>query len=160
MRTNQKRRLFLKYLLVNSAITTTFCAGLLRPRVVLASWPKSAFEAATVPDALNSLFGTSETTKKKWLTKIDVRPHLDDGGTQVTVSITTKITDVDSITILTPNNPQPLVATYKFGNKAAVTSLQTRIKMEAIGDVIAIVKSGERLFSEATEVDFTGCGCG
>ena len=160
MQINHRRRLLLKYLLVNSAITTTFCAGLLRPGTVLASWPKSAFEATTVPAALNSLYGTDETTKKKWLTKISVRPHLDDGGTQVTVSITTKIPDVDSITILTPNNPKPLVATFRFSDNTAVASLQTRIKMEAIGDVIAIVKSADRLFFEATEVDFTGCGCG
>jgi sulfur-oxidizing protein SoxY len=124
----------------------------------LANWPKLAFEATTVLDALNALYGSSDTTNKKWLTNIQVRPHLDDGGTQVTVSITTKITNTDSITILAPNNNQPLVATFKFNNKS-VSSLQTRIKMESIGDVIAIIKSGDRLFYEATEVDFTGCGC-
>jgi len=159
MQINHRRRLLTKFILVNSAITTTFCAGLLTPGIVLASWPKSAFEATTVPGALNSLYATNETTKRKGATKISVRPHLDDGGTQVTVSITTTIPNVDSITILTPNNPQPLVATFKFNNKA-VASIQTRIKMEAIGDVVAIVKSGDSLFYEATEVDFTGCGCG
>ncbi len=159
MKTDLRRRLFLKQLLLNSAITSTFCAGLLKPSMVLASWPKSAFEATTVPDALNMLYGTNDTINKKRLTDVQVRPHLDDGGTQVTISITTKITDADSITILAPNNKQPLIATFKFNNKA-VASLKTRIKMESIGDVIAIVKSGDRLFYEATEVDFTGCGCG
>jgi len=159
MQIDHRRRLLTKYLLVNSAITTTFCAGLLRPGMVLASWPKTAFEATTVPSVLNSLFKTNETTKKRGATNITVRPHLDDGGTQVTVHITTTIPDVDSITILTPNNPQPLVATFKFNNKA-VASIQTRIKMEAIGDIVAIIKSGDSLFYEATEVDFTGCGCG
>ncbi len=149
----------MKYLLVNSALASTFCAGLLKPRVALAIWPKSAFEAATVPDVLSALYGKDETISKKGVTKVQVSPHLDDGGAQVTVSITTRIRDADSITILAPNNEKPLVATFKFNNKAVV-SLQTRIKMEAIGDVIAIVKSGDRIFYEATEVDFTGCGCG
>jgi sulfur-oxidizing protein SoxY len=159
MQTDLRRRLFIKHLLINGALTSAFCAGLLKPGMVLANWPKSAFEASSVPDALNALYGNNETSKKKWITKVQVRPHLDDGGTQVTVSINTKITDADSITILAPNNRKPLVATFKINNKK-VPSLQTRIKMEAIGDVIAIVKSGDRLFFEATEVDFTGCGCG
>jgi sulfur-oxidizing protein SoxY len=125
----------------------------------LANWPKSAFESDTVPDVIKTLYGTEETTRKKGLTKINVSPHLDDGGVQVTVNISTKIQEIDSITLLAPNNKKPLVASFKLYKKP-VTSLQTRIVMEAIGDLVAIIKSGDNLFYEATEVDFTGCGCG
>jgi sulfur-oxidizing protein SoxY len=159
MKTDLRRRLFLKQLLVNSALTSTFSAGLLKPRLVLANWPKSAFESNTVSDALNALYGTDETTKKRRLIKVRVTPHLDDGGAQVTVNIITKIKDADSITLLAPNNKKPLIASFKL-NKKPVASLQIRIEMETMGDVIAIVKSGDQLFYEATEVDFTGCGCG
>lgn len=159
MNTDISRRLFLKQILVNSALASTFCAGLLKPRLVLANWPKSAFESDTVPEALKALYGTDETTRKKRLTNISVSPHLDDGGVQVTVNISTKIKQIDSITLLAPNNKKPLIASFKL-NKNPVTSLQLRIVMEAIGDLIAIIKTGDTLFYEATEVDFTGCGCG
>ncbi len=159
MQTNSQRRLFLKYILVNSALTTTFCAGLLKPGPVLANWPKSAFTANTVPDALNALYGTSKVINEQWLTTIQTRPHLDDGGTQVTVNITTRIPGVDSITILAPNNKRPLVASFKFSNKDAA-SVQTRITMDDKGEVIAILKSGDRFYSETSDVDFSGCGCG
>ncbi len=104
MNTDISRRLFLKQILVNSALASTFCAGLLKPRLVLANWPKSAFESDTVPEALKALYGTDETTRKKRLTNISVSPHLDDGGVQVTVNISTKIKQIDSITLLAPNN--------------------------------------------------------
>jgi sulfur-oxidizing protein SoxY len=159
MNTDPRRRLFLKQVLVKSALASTFCAGLLKPSLVLANWPKSAFESDTVPDVLKALYGTDETTRKRQLTKVSVSPHMDDGGIQVTVNITTRIKEIDSLTLLAPNNKKPLVASFKI-NKNPVTSLQIRIVMEAIGDLVAIVKAGDRLFYEATEVDFTGCGCG
>ena len=157
--TDLKRRLFLKYMLVNSAVATTFCAGLLKPRLALANWPKSAFDATSIPDALTALYGSNETINKRWLTKISARPHMDDGGTQVTINITTRLADVESITILATTNKTPLVATFIFNNKDAA-ALQTRISMENKGDIITILKSGDRLFSETTEVDFSSCGCG
>jgi sulfur-oxidizing protein SoxY len=159
MTTDIRRRLFLKHLMVNSALASTFCAGLLKPKLALAIWPKSAFESNTVPEALNVLYGTNESIRQKRLTSITVSPHLDDGGVQVTVNLNTKIKEIDSITLLAPNNKKPLIASFKLYKKP-VTSLQTRIVMETIGDLVAIIKSGDSLFYEATEVDFTGCGCG
>ncbi len=159
MQIDHRRRAFLKYLLLNSAITTTFCAGLLKPTQVLANWPKSAFKSTSVTDALNALYGSDKTTSQQRLITLRARPHLGDGGTQVTVRVSTMIPGVDSITILAPNNQQPLAATFKFKNKDAA-SLHTRITMEDKGEIIAILKSGDRLYSETTEVDFAGCGCG
>lgn len=159
MQTNIRRRLFLKYMLVNSALTTAFSVGLLKPTIALANWPKTAFEATNISDALNAIYGTTETVNKRWLTKIHARPHIDDGGTQVTVMITTRLTELESITILAPANQNPLVATFNFSNKP-VASIQTRINMEGKGEIVAILKSGGRLYRESTEVDFAGCGCG
>ena len=159
MKADIKRRLFLKQILANSVLASAFCAGLLKPTMVLANWPKSAFESDTMPEALTELYGTDKTIQEKQLTKISVSPHLDDGGVQVTVNISTKIKEIDSITLFAPNNKKPLVASFKLYKKP-VTSLQTRIVMEAIGDLVAIIKSGDSLYYAATEVDFTGCGCG
>ncbi len=159
MITDLKRRLFLKYILVNSTITTAICAGVITPTTAIASWPKTSFEATSLPDALNILLGSDQTTTRRFGTEIKARPHLDDGATQVAITITTTITNIDSITILATSNPTPLAANFRFIG-TDVDSLTTRIKMEGKGEVIAIIKSGDRLFSKSTEVDFSSCGCG
>lgn len=159
MHTDNKRRLFLKYLLTNGAMATAAGAGIMTPLTALAAWPKAAFEATSIPTALKTLLGNDKTTSKLYTTEIKARPHLGGGGNQITVSITTTIPDIDSITLLTTNNPTPLVASFKFGGKI-IQSLVTRIKMEGKGEVIVILKSGDRLFSESASVDFSSCGCG
>ncbi len=159
MDTDPKRRLFLKYLLAQGSITTAVCAGLITPNSAIASWPKKAFEATSIPNALQALLGQSETSTRRYATEIKARPHLDDGGTKITVSITTSLPDIDSITLLSTSNQTPLVACFKFGGRD-VESLTTRIKMEGRGDVITIIKSRDRLFSESTSIDFSSCGCG
>ncbi len=159
MHTDPKRRLFLKYLLANGTITTAICAGLITPHSALAAWPKKAFEATTISTALKTLLGGDETTTRRYATEVKTRPHMDDGGTQVTVTVTTTIPEIDSITLLATSNQTPLVACFKFGGRT-IGSLATRIKMKGKGEVIAILKAGDRLFSEQAEVDFSGCGCG
>lgn len=159
MDTDPKRRLFLKYILANGTMTTAICAGLITPHAALAAWPKTAFEATSIPAALKTLLGNNETTAKRYAIEIKTRPHLDDGGTKITVTITTSIPNIDSITLLTTGNQTPLVASFRFGGKT-VESLATRIKMKNKGEVIAIIKSGDHLFSETASVDFSSCGCG
>ncbi|MCP3670442.1 MAG: thiosulfate oxidation carrier protein SoxY [Gammaproteobacteria bacterium] len=159
MRTDLKRRLFLKYLLAKGTITTAICTGLITPHSALAAWPKKAFEATTIPTALNALLGSDKTRTRRYATEVKTRPHMNNSGTQVTVTITTTIPEVDSITLLATSNQTPLVACFNFGGRT-IDSLATRIKMEGKGEVIVILKSGDRLFSEQTEVDFSGCGCG
>ncbi len=158
MHTDTKRRLFLKLLLANSAVTTALCLGLTTPRLALAAWPKKAFKATTIPTALKILLGSDKTSNKPYATEVKARLHMDDGGTKITVTITTTIPKIDSITLLATSNHTPLVACFKFGGKK-VGSLATRIKMEGEGKVVAILKSGDHLFSESVKVDFSGCGC-
>ena len=159
MEIDHKRRMLVKYLLTNGVMVTAACAGLITPQVVLANWPKAAFESTSIPDAITTLLGSDETISRRFATVVKAKPHMGDGGTQVTVSVTTTIPHVDSITILTTSNPTPLVASFVFGGNP-VKSLVTRIRMDGKGMVITIVKSGDRLFKESTDVDFSGCGCG
>jgi sulfur-oxidizing protein SoxY len=156
---DRKRRLFLKLLLARGSIATGICAGLIMPGSAIATWPRMAFEATSVPRALNKLLGENKTLTKRYATVVKARPHLDDGGTQITVTVTTSIPDIDSITLLASSNHTPLVASFRFGG-ATVESLVTRIKMAGKGEVVAIIKSGDRLYKERAAVDFSSCGCG
>ncbi|TAM44622.1 MAG: twin-arginine translocation signal domain-containing protein, partial [Gammaproteobacteria bacterium] len=54
------RRTFLKGTLGATALGLAASAGLLKPTQVLAAeWPKNAFEAKSINDALSGLFGSS-----------------------------------------------------------------------------------------------------
>ena len=55
-----QRRTFLRGTLAGSAIGVAVGAGLLTPQAVLGAWPKKAFEAKKVGDALDALFGSSD----------------------------------------------------------------------------------------------------
>ena len=57
-----KRRTFLKGSIATGAVGVAVGAGLLTPQMVLAAWPKAAFESTTVDDALTGLFGSKDHT--------------------------------------------------------------------------------------------------
>ena len=77
----------------------------------------------------------------------------------VPVTITSSIADAESISIVAPNNPVPLVAHFILG-KGAAGFASTRIKMGKTGDVVAVVKAGGKLYTSRKEVKVTIGGCG
>jgi sulfur-oxidizing protein SoxY len=158
MSTDTKRRLFLKGTLAGGAIALAAGAGLLNPRQVLAAWPKSAFEATTVSDAMKGIAGTDTAAGS---TDIDIKaPDIAENGAVVPVKIdATKISGVDSIAILAENNPTPLIANFKLG-KSTHAFVSTRIKMGKTSNVIAVVTAGGMVTSARKEVKVTIGGCG
>lgn len=151
-----KRRTFMKGTLAGATVGVAVSAGLLTPRVVLAEWPKAAFESKNVADALSTLVGgdTSEASEE-----ITVKaPDIAENGAVVPVTISTTLA-AESITILAEKNPSPLVASFDLGaNNEGYVS--TRIKMGKTSPVIAVVKSGGKLYSARKEVKVTIGGCG
>ena len=75
------------------------------------------------------------------------------------VSVSTDMGNVDSITIVAEKNPNPLTASFALGT-TALPDISTRIKMGKTSNVIAIVKSGGKLYSTGKEVKVTIGGCG
>jgi len=159
MNVNKERRLFLKFCLAAGAVVTTVGVGLLSPRVALAIWPRVAFEAQSVDAALKALWGREKTKKRRYAITIKTRPYADDGGTKVTITVTTNIQDIESIALIITSNPTPLIACFKFYENQ-VEQVSTRTKMALDGEVIAVVKTSDRLYSNSQKVDLTGCGCG
>jgi sulfur-oxidizing protein SoxY len=153
--TSMKRREFVKNTLISGAAVAT--ASLL-PQSVLAEWPEAAFHAEiTVDEALNALLGSSELTESS---EIDIKaPDIAENGAVVPVQVSTNIANVESISIISVNNPAPLIASFNFAaNNAGYIS--TRIKMGKTSDVVAIVKADGKLFSAKKEVKVTIGGCG
>jgi sulfur-oxidizing protein SoxY len=76
----------------------------------------------------------------------------------VPVTISTDMTNVESISIFAESNGTPLVAVFNL--TAADAFVSTRIKMGKTGNVVAVVKSGGKLYSNSKEVKVTIGGCG
>ncbi len=154
---NMKRRVFLKGTLASSAVAVAVGAGLLSPRLVLAAWPKSAFEAKNVNDALNGLYN-SDLAPASDAIKVDA-PDIAENGAVVPVTVETSLKNVESITIFSEKNQTPLVASFNMTQKTE-GYISTRIKMGQTSNVIAVVKADGKLHSARKEVKVTIGGCG
>lgn len=152
-----KRRLFLKSTLAGGAVSVALSAGLLSPRAVLAAWPKDAFQAKTVQDALKGIYG-SDLTKPS--DKVSIKaPDIAENGAVVPVEVQTSLPNPESITIIAEENGTPLAASYNLASNAE-GYISTRIKMGKTSNVIAVVKSGGTSYSARKEVKVTIGGCG
>ncbi len=155
--TSMKRRIFLKGSLATGATGMAISAGLLTPRMVLAAWPKSAFEAKTVDDAVKGLYGGGTLSGSEQI-KIKA-PDIAENGAVVPISVTTDIAGTESISVIVEKNSSPLAASFVLGS-GTEGYVSTRIKMGKTSSVIAIVKAGDKLYSTGKEVKVTIGGCG
>jgi sulfur-oxidizing protein SoxY len=155
---NVKRRTLLKGTLIGSLIGVAASAGLLTPRRILAqAWPQQAFDAKNMDAAVSALYGGEAPTPS---TEIDIKaPAIAENGAVVRITISTTLKDVESISLIAKENPSPLTSSYVLA-KNTEPYVDTRIKMGKTSDVVAIVKSGGKLYSAAKEVKVTIGGCG
>jgi len=154
---NMKRRIFLKGTLAAGAVGVAVGAGVLTPRVVLAAWPKSAFDAKSVDDAVKGLYESGQLTGSD---AINIKaPDIAENGAVVPVTVSTTLKNVDSISIVVEKNATPLAATFMLAANTEPYA-STRIKMGKTSSVIAVVKSDGKLYSTGKEVKVTIGGCG
>ena len=113
--------------------------------------------AKKTPEALNALFGTDKTEESGDI-KIKA-PDIAENGAVVPITVSTGMAGITSISILAENNPVPMVASFDLG-EGAEGFVSTRIKMGKSGDVIAVVKAGDKLLSARKPVKVTIGGCG
>jgi sulfur-oxidizing protein SoxY len=154
---NQTRRVFLKGSLASGMVGVAVGAGLLAPSMVLAAWPKEAFEAKKVDEALNAFAGTTQTEESGAVTI--KAPDIAENGAVVPITVSAEMQGVESISILVPENNSPLAAAFALAANADPFA-STRIKMGRTSDVIAVVKANGKLYSTRKEVKVTIGGCG
>ncbi|MCB1877756.1 MAG: thiosulfate oxidation carrier protein SoxY, partial [Chromatiales bacterium] len=119
-----QRRIFLKTSLASATLGVAVSAGLLSPRSVLAAWPKSAFDAKSVEDAVKGLGGGSTETSGDIQIKA---PDIAENGAVVPVTVETSM-PADSIAVMASSNGTPLAADFLLG-EGADGFVSTRIKM-------------------------------
>lgn len=154
---NQTRRTFLQASMAACTVAIAAGAGLLSPRTVLAAWPKNAFDAKSVADALQALSGSSSTADSKDI--VVEAPDIAENGAVVSVTVKSKLAKTEQISVLVPENANPLCASYLMtdGTDSFVTG---RIKMRKTSDVIAVVKADGKLLTAKKPVKVTLGGCG
>lgn len=150
------RRTLLKSTLDITALSLAVSAGLLTPGSLLAAYPKEAFGVKDIPSALTRVLGSSSFEHSD---KIKIKaPDIAENGSVVPVTISSSLPGVESISIVVESNATPLVASFSLHGSDAYVS--TRIKMGKTGKVLAVVKSGGKLFANKKEVKVTIGGCG
>lgn len=150
------RRTLLKRTLAASAVGVAASAGLLTPGQVLAAYPKGAFEAKDTASALTEVLGSGDFENSDDI-KIKA-PDIAENGSVVPVTISSGLSGAESIAILVDANNTPMVASFNLNGSEAYIS--TRIKMGKTGNVLAVVKSGGKLYANKKEVKVTIGGCG
>ena len=151
---NRLRRTFIK-LAAASAVTAG--AGLLKIGHVLAAvWNKTGFEAKVTADALRAL-GVSSPQPSKDI--VITAPDIAENGAQVPVTVTSRLPNTQSISIIVDKNPFPLTSTFDFAS-GADGYVSIKIKMGQTANVIAVVKAEGKFFSASKEVKVTIGGCG
>ena len=157
MNTNMKRRLFLKASLAAGSVGIAVATGLLTPRTVLAARNVAAFDAGSVADALKEGMG-SDAVKDSPELKIE-GPDNPENGAAVPVEVTTTLTGVQSIALLVEKNIKPLCGVF-YPGKRMKPGISIRVKVGESSDIIAVVKSGDQLYSARKSVKVTVGGCG
>lgn len=151
------RRTFLKGSLAAGTIALAAAAGLLRPaRVLAAEWPKDAFGAKKIEEALKSLYGTAQATASGAI-KIKA-PIQAENGAVVPIAVSAELPGVEAISIYVEKNNFPLVANVNLSGAAGYFS--TRMKMGQTSDVHVVCKAGGKLYSAKQTVKVTVGGCG
>ena len=156
MNTDMKRRVFLKASLAAGAVGVVAGVGLLMPRAVLAAWNQAAFKAETVADAVKEGMGSDAMTDSAEVT-IDA-PDNPENGAAVPVKVISTLSGVQSIALLVEKNARPLCGVFHLG-KRMKPEISIRVKVAESADIIAVVKSGDKLYSARKAVKVTIGGC-
>jgi sulfur-oxidizing protein SoxY len=154
---NIHRRTFLKGTLAGAALSVATAAGLLKPgRVLAAEWPKGAFDAKNIEDALKALYGNAQTSPSG---SIKIKAQLQaETGDQVPIAVTADLPNVEALSIFVEKNASPLIANVTL--TGAEGYFNTRMKMAQTSDVHVVCKSGGKLYTAKQTIKVTVGGCG
>ena len=151
------RRNFLKKSFLTAAVFATTASLLVTPKKTFAAWPKKSFDIKDLSESVMSVYGHNNLEES---TKVKLKaPEIAENGAIVPINVSTTLDNVESIMIFVENNPQPLSSGYKL-SKLSEPAIGTRLKMGKTSNVMAAVKSGNKVYTSTKEVKVTIGGCG
>lgn len=152
-----QRRHFIKLLAGTGAVMISGLDLLLRPLLAVTARNKPAFSTGKLDEAMLQLFNGEPITASDAIT-IGVHDLVENGAV-VPVKINSSLPDVDSISIFVEKNPNPLIAHFKL-NPRCEAFVATRIKIQFPSDLMAVVRSGGKLYKTTKFVEVVEGGCG
>lgn len=151
------RRQFNKTLVAVSGVSAGASIGMI-PLTAQAAWPTEAFDAESVADVMNALYGVSEAEESDAITIKG--PDIAENGAVVPVSVETSIENADSIALLVAKNPSPLATSFEL-LVPGPTKVGTRIKMGETSELVGLVRADGKVYmATSKEVKVTIGGCG
>jgi sulfur-oxidizing protein SoxY len=129
--------------------------------LVVAVRPADATPAA-MQDAIRQVVGSATVTPGK--VKLDIPPLSENGNAvPLTVSVDSPMTEanhVKAVHVFTEKNPQPNVASFRFGPRAGRARVATRIRLADTQHVVAVSEMSDGSFwSGRAEVVVTLAAC-
>ncbi len=125
-------------------------------RAAAPGWPEQAFAQKTEDDAVKLLYGKPLEMSDKVTLEV---PEIAENGAVVPVSVSSTLPNVTGISILVPENPSTLAASYKLA-EGSMPSIGCRLKMAKTSKVVAVVESDGKLYAASKDVKVTLGGCG
>ncbi len=153
------RRQLIQKTISTSTLALVAASGLLLPQRLLAHWPKDAFNAATMEDALLTLLGEADIADDKQVAfKVGSPPSYAVNGAAVPVEITSTLENIERISFLVEKNPFPLAMTVEL-NSSVKLPFKSMLKIAEDTNVIAVVRADAQLYKTTrfVEVDVGGC---
>jgi len=148
------RRNFCKTI-AGSAASLAVLAAL--PGKAMANWSDKAFAADKLEDAIAAKYGALPIADSN---EIQIKaPEIAENGAFVPVTISTAIPGVTNMSIFTPANFSPLVASIDVMPRMK-PEVSLRIRMAKTSNLVVIAQAGGKLYRVTREVKVTIGGCG
>lgn len=127
------------------------------PGNLLASWSDKAFAAGKLDEAIAAKYGALPIEDS---TSIQIKaPEIAENGAFVPITVSTTIPGVTNISVFTPANFSPMVASFDLLPRMK-PEVSTRIRMAKTDNLIVIAQAGGKLYRAVREVKVTIGGCG
>jgi sulfur-oxidizing protein SoxY len=157
---NEQRRQVVKGAISASTLALVAATGLLVPQRLLAHWPKDAFNAESVEDALLALVGEAEVAEESAVSfKVGTPPSYAVNGASVPIQIESSLDNIERVMVLVEKNPFPLAMSFDL-TPAVKLPFKSMIKIREDSLVIAVIRADGKLYKTTrfVEVDIGGCG--
>lgn len=127
----------------------------LRPVAGWSAYPEEAFKATEGSAVLASLHGTDVFEESDQL-QVDV-PGIAEDPRYVPIRVSSSLQNIESVTVIAEANNIPLSAHFRLYEPQDF--LASRIKIEATGDILVVVKAGGKLHAARRTVRASTSGC-
>jgi len=127
------------------------------PGNLMAKWSEKAFGASELDAAIAAKYGSLPIEDS---TAIEIKaPEIAENGAFVPVTVSTTIPGVTSISVFTPANFSPLVASFDVLPRMK-PDVSFRMRMAKTSNLVVIAQAGGKLYRAVREVKVTIGGCG